>query len=149
MLGLAVVLSAIQMQSQNAAPVEISPITSTGTRFETPVTDPKWSNSNGHDYTKASYREYTGESSITLTSPTAVDAQITVDADVAKGILKVAMEGGGEIVYRQVFTADGKQTFRAQLKPGVTYVVKFIGIRTKGSYFCQWTPVNNQTISTQ
>ena len=140
-LGMAILMSSFQMQAQQSA-VDINPISASATQFETPVTDPKWDNISGDNFTKARYREFTGETSITLTASTPVEAQIVVDASVSKGILKVSMQGNDDIVFRKVFTADGKHTITAKLEPGIPYVVKFAGIRTKGAYYCQWTPTD-------
>ncbi|HEX8563686.1 MAG TPA: hypothetical protein VF676_11975 [Flavobacterium sp.] len=146
-LVLLLLVTTLQMSAQKSKinDVQNASIVSWGTKFTSAVSDTKWSNVNGKSYTKAKYADFTGETSAGMSVASDLEATINLELEVKKGALRVIMEDeDGNPIFDKTFANDGKFSTDLTLFSGVNYKIRFMGERTKGSYFCQWIQTNQQ-----
>lgn len=112
---------------------------SSGTYFDTKVTDSKWGNVNGKSYTSANYSEYSGFTYVKLLAMKPMNISLSYDIELKKGSLEMqVVDSNNTVVFTQNFEASEKGTAKVDLKQGEDYQIRFNGKQAKGSYFCQW-----------
>lgn len=117
-------------------------IHSSGTYFVQPVKDKKWKNTNGEDFTEASYKFYSGLTYITLTSGTDAEIELDYILTVKEGELQMEVtDEEGTAMFGKSFTASQNGTVRLKLAGGMVYKVNFRGKDTSGSYKARWKQV--------
>ncbi|WP_116787722.1 hypothetical protein [Flavobacterium psychrotrophum] len=118
-------------------------VTASGTYFEKSesTADYKgWSNSNGTNETRASYKQYNGTTYVLIKSPKDVKLSLKCIAEVKKGSLEVLLEEDASspgLLY--AFNKTGSAEKYISLKAGIQYKIKFKGQNTQGSYKCSWS----------
>lgn len=114
-------------------------LVSSGTHFESEITDKKWGNTNGKSYTSAKYSEYSGISYVKLSALKPLNVSLTYEIEVEKGELEMeVVDNNNNTIFKQNFTKSEKAMANLELKQGVNYQLRFNGKKAKGSYFCQW-----------
>lgn len=112
---------------------------SSGTYFDSKITDSKWGNSNGKSYTSADYSEYTGFTYVKLLAKKPMNVSLNYDIELKKGALEMqVVDSNNTIIYKQNFETSEKGIANVALKEGENYQIRFNGKQAKGSYFCQW-----------
>jgi len=112
---------------------------SSGTYFDSKITDAKWGNSNGKSYTTAKYSEYSGVTYVKLLAMKPMSISLRYEIDVKKGALEMeVVDSNGKAVFKQNFSKTEKGYAVLDLKQGEDYQIRFDGKKAKGSYFCQW-----------
>lgn len=125
--------------AQKVSDIKNPNIQSSGTHFANPTTDKKWSNANGNSYTKAKYSEYDGITFVKLSTVKDLNLSLQFDIKVEKGQLEMqVVDSKNEILFEKSFTKNEIGNTEFSLKSEENYQIKFIGTKTKGSYFCQW-----------
>ena len=120
--------------------IENAHLKSSGTYFEKEVKDKKWSNKNGKSYTLAKYSDYEGVTFVKLFAEKDMTVLFEYEINVDKGKLEVQIiDSKMNIVFSQDFDTSEKGSATVDFKKGENYKLKFIGQKTKGSYFYQWT----------
>lgn len=142
-LALSLLLAASGLQAQKNP----SLITS-GTYFASGVQDKHWNNANGRDFTKASFKVYSGETFVILKAVKEVDVVLSFDIKLTAGCLALALVEGNDIVAditnldtRLTGTTTNTGETRLKLKPGKEYRISFTGRDAKGSYYCSWAEI--------
>lgn len=119
--------------------VENAHLKSAGTFFETKMTDKKWSNKNGKSFTSAKYSDYEGVTFVKLAAAKQIEISFQYDINVAKGALKIEIiDSHNQSVFEHDFEKSEKGKTSIRLQQNENYQIRFIGRKTKGSYFCQW-----------
>jgi len=117
-------------------------IHSSGTYFVQPVKDKKWKNTNGGDFTEASYKFYSGLTYITLISETDTEIDLAYTLTVKDGELQMEVtDEDGKQFFDKSFTTTQNGTVRLKLAGGTVYKVNFRGKDTSGSYKARWKQV--------
>lgn len=112
---------------------------SSGTYFDTKVTDSKWGNVNGKSYTSANYSEYSGFTYVKLLAMKPMNISLNYDIELKNGSLEMQLvDSNNTVVFTQNFEASEKGIAKVDLKQGEDYQIRFNGKQAKGSYFCQW-----------
>lgn len=125
--------------AQKALDIKNPNIQSSGTHFVQPTTDKKWGNTNGDSFTKAKYSEYDGITFVKLSVAKDLNLSLQFDIKAEKGQLEMqVVDSKNEILFQKSFIKNEIGNTEFALKRGENYQIKFIGTRTKGSYFCQW-----------
>lgn len=133
------ILSSFNLSAQRKGFVSNKHIKADGTHFTQSVKDKKWSNENGNSFTKAKYSEYEGETFVKINTSKEVSTLLKYDIKVSKGILEmIVVDSKGEILFQKSFSKDEKGETQVVFQENQEYKIKFIGEKTKGSYFCQW-----------
>ena len=140
MLGLLVVMAcSMQVWAQEGVVAVKGNIVSNGTHFVESVKDKKWSNSNGDDFTRASFVEFSGSCYVNLE----VKESATVDfhslMEVKRGKIEVKLMDEDETVYFYCSTTE-KCIVRKDvvLEKGKKYRLYFTGVDAKGKYLVKW-----------
>ncbi len=114
-------------------------LVSSGTYFDSKITDSKWSNSNGKSYTKAKFSDYTGTSHANLSAKKTMSVFLDYKIELKKGGLTMEVaDGKGNVIFKHDFTQTEEATVTVDLKKEENYQIRFTGKQAKGSYFCQW-----------
>lgn len=112
---------------------------SSGTYFDSKITDSKWGNTNGKSYTSAKYSDYSGITHVKLLAMKPMNVSLDYAIEVKKGILEMeVVDSNNNVVFKQNFTTSEKGITSLDLKQGLDYQIRFNGKQAKGSYFCQW-----------
>ena len=112
---------------------------SSGTYFDSKVTDSKWSNSNGKSYTKAKFSDYSGMSHVNLSAKKTMSVFLDYKIELKKGGLTMeVVDSKGNVIFQHDFTQTEEATVTVDLKKEENYQIRFTGKQAKGSYFSQW-----------
>lgn len=126
-------------QPKNAKDWDNKFLVSSGTYFDSKITDSKWGNTNGKSYTSAAYSEYSGFTYVKLFAMKPMNVTLNYDIEIKKGTLEMqVVDSNNKVVFKQNFTASEKGIAKVDLKQGEDYQIRFNGNQAKGSYFCQW-----------
>lgn len=126
-----------------SAAQDVPEIMASGTYFEKSESSTNykgWSNGNGTNETKASYKEYNGTTYVLIKSDKNVQLNLSCTAEVNKGSLEVLLEEDGvqpDLLFGFNKTGSAKKSI--MLNAGVQYKIKFKGRDTRGSYKCSWS----------
>lgn len=114
-------------------------IKSNGTHFVDGVKDKKWSNSNGKDYTKASFSDFSGSCYVFLEVEETTKVSFHSLAEVKKGKIEVKLIGEDDTDYFYCSTTD-KCVLQKDvvLEKGKKYRLYFTGENAKGKYLVNW-----------
>lgn len=126
-----VVLFSVIVKAQN--------IKSNGTHFVDGVKDKKWSNSNGNDYTQASFSDFNGSCFVFLEVDESTLVSFETITKIKSGNLEVKLIDEEEQIYFYCKTKDQCENQKAiALEKGKKYRLYFTGKNAKGSYNVSW-----------
>ena len=110
-------------------------IKSSGTHFVDGVKDKKWSNSNGADFTKASFSDFTGSCYVFLEVEETTLVSFETFTKVKSGNLEVKLIDEDEQTFFYCKTTKECEVLKEiTLEKGKKYRLYFIGKNAKGSY---------------
>lgn len=114
-------------------------IKSEGTHFVDGVKDKKWNNSNGKDFTKASFDEFSGVCYVTLEVDETAEVNFKSVSTISKGDLEVKLTDEQENDYFNCKTAKNCIVVKdITLEKGKKYRMYFTGENAKGKYEVNW-----------
>lgn len=114
-------------------------IKSNGTHFVDGVKDKKWSNSNGKDYTKASFSDFNGSCYVFLEVEETTKVSFHSLTEVKKGKIEVKLIDEDDTDYFYCSTTDKCDLQKdIVLEKGKKYRLYFTGENTKGKYLVNW-----------
>ena len=130
-LWILVVLFSAILKAQN--------IKSNGTHFVDGVKDSKWSNSNGTDFTKASFSNFDGSCYVFLEVNESTLVSFETFTKVKSGNLEVKLIDEEDQTYFYCKTTNECENLKdITLEKGKKYRLYFIGKNAKGSYKVNW-----------
>lgn len=110
-------------------------IKSSGTHFVDGVKDKKWSNSNGADFTKASFSDFTGSCYVFLEVEETTLVSFETFTKVESGNLEVKLIDEDEQTFFYCKTTKECEVLKEiTLEKGKKYCLYFTGKNVKGSY---------------
>lgn len=110
-----------------------------GTFFEGYFDGKGWSNANGADFTKSSYRRYTGTTFQRLKVETPGTLNLHYKAKVKKGLLKMLIvDENNTVLAIRNMVADEENFMDIDFPGAGNYFIKWAGIDTRGNYFLEW-----------
>ncbi|WP_413533028.1 hypothetical protein [Empedobacter brevis] len=116
-------------------------IKSQGTFFDKGITDSKWSNSNGDNWTKAKFDDISGTSYIKLN----VSKKITVNfhsiVQLDGKINFEIVDQNNQVIFNSQLKNSKEEKFALDLAKG-DYQVRWTSTNAKGSYFLEWKQDN-------
>lgn len=114
-------------------------IKSNGTHFIDGVKDKKWSNSNGKDYTKASFSDFSGSCYVFLEVEETTKVSFHSLTEVKKGKIEVKLIDEDDTDYFYYSTTDKCDLQKdIVLEKGKKYRLYFTGENAKGKYLVNW-----------
>lgn len=114
-------------------------IKSEGTIFVDGVKDKKWSNSNGKEFTKASFAEFSGACYVTLEVDETAEVNFKSVSTISKGNLEVKLIDEQENDSFNCKTAENCIVVKdITLEKGKKYRLYFTGENAKGNYEVNW-----------
>lgn len=114
-------------------------IKSSGTHFVEGVKDKKWSNSNGNDFTKASFSNFDGSCYVFLEVDETTSVSFETFTKVKSGNLEVKLIDEEEQTYFYCKTTNECENLKdITLEKGKKYRLYFTGKNAKGSYKVNW-----------
>lgn len=119
-------------------------IKSNGTHFVDGVTDKKWSNVNGTDFTKASFSNFNGSCYVFLEVDETTLVSFEAYTKVTSGNLEVKLIDENEQTYFYCKTIKECENLQdISLEKGKKYRLYFTGKNAKGSYEVKWKIKSN------
>jgi hypothetical protein len=135
-LSILVVLFSAIISAQN--------IKSDVTHFVDGVTDKKWSNVNGEDYTKAFFSDFNGSCYVFLEVDETTIVSFETFTKVTLGNLEVKLIDENEETYFYCKTTKECENLKdITLEKGKKYRLYFTGKKAKGSYEVKWKIKSN------
>ncbi|MDR6966662.1 hypothetical protein J2X31_000660 [Flavobacterium arsenatis] len=114
-------------------------IKSDGTHFIDGVKDSKWSNSNGKDFTNASFSDFNGSCYVNLEVDRTTEVSFRSLSEVKKGRIEVTLLDENENKYFYCNTTDKCDLQKdIVLEKGKKYRLYFTGDHAKGKYVVNW-----------
>ena len=114
-------------------------IKSEGTHFVDGVKDKKWSNSNGDDFTKASFADFSGACYVTLQVDETAEVNFKSLTTLSKGHMEVKLINEQENDYFYCKTAKDCVVVKdIILEKGKKYRLYFTGENAKGNFEVNW-----------
>lgn len=114
-------------------------IKSNGTHFVDGVKDKKWNNSNGKDYTKASFSDFSGSCYVFLEVEETTKVSFHSLTEVKKGKIEVKLIDEDDTDYFYCSTTDKCDLQKdIILEKGKKYRLYFTGENAKGKYLVNW-----------
>lgn len=114
-------------------------IKSNGTHFVDGIKDKKWSNSNGKDYTKASFSDFSGSCYVFLEVEETTKVSFHSLTEIKKGKIEVKLIDEGDTNYFYCSTTDKCDLQKdIVLEKGKKYRLYFTGENAKGKYVVNW-----------
>lgn len=114
-------------------------IKSDGTHFIDGVKDTKWNNSNGNDFTKASFSDFTGSCYVFLEVDQTTEVSFKSLSEVKKGRIEVKLIDEDENNYFYCSTTNECDLQKdVVLEKGKKYRLYFTGDHAKGKYLVNW-----------
>lgn len=126
-------------QKRNSGDWDSKFLISSGTYFDSKITESQWGNTNGKSYTSANYSEYTGFTYVKLLAMKPMKVALSYEIELKKGELEMqVVDSNNTVIFEQNFTASEKGIADIGLEQGKDYQIRFNGKQAKGAYFCQW-----------
>lgn len=114
-------------------------ITSNGTHFIDGMTDKKWNNSNGKDFTNASFSDFSGSCYVVLEVDETADVSFQSITTLKNGVLELKLIDENETNYFYCKTErDCVVVKDVTLEKGKKYKLFFTGKNAKGKYEVSW-----------
>ena len=134
-----VLACSMQVSAQSGHKTTNTNIISDGTHFVQPVTDKKWNNSNGKDFTKASFVDFSGSCYVFIEVKETATVRFHSFTEVNKGKVEIKLIDEEETVY---FYCDITEVCLVEkdivLEKGKKYRLYFTGENAKGNYLVKW-----------
>ena len=122
-----------------ALSVNAQTIKSEGTHFLDGIKDKKWNNSNGKDFTKASFADFSGACYVTLEIDETAEVNFKSVSTISKGKLEVKLIDEQEYDYFYCKTSKDCIVVKdITLEKGKKYRLYFIGENAKGNFEVNW-----------
>ncbi|MFY0484078.1 hypothetical protein ACI6PS_15885 [Flavobacterium sp. PLA-1-15] len=129
----------VQLSAQTEIMGTKTNVVANGTHFIEPVKDKKWSNSNGKDYTKASFTEFSGSCYVNLEVEETGSVGFHSFIEMKKGKMEVRLVDEEETVYFYCGTTEKCDLQKdVVLEKGKKYRLLFTGVDAKGRYLVRW-----------
>ena len=118
-------------------------IASNGTHFIDGMTDKKWSNSNGKDFTNASFSDFSGSCYVILEIDKTAEVSFQSISTLKKGELELKLTDDNEFNYFYCKTEKNCVVVKdVTLEKGKKYRLYFRGKNAKGNYEVTWKVKN-------
>ncbi len=134
-------MSISSANAQKKPPTDFSNlhIQASGTHFGNPVTDKKWSNTNGKSFTAAKFSDYSGDSYVLLTVSAPVKIELETWVELKSGTLDfVLLDASAKPIYAQKCTQSQEDKTQISLPVAGVYQLVFTGKHAAGNYTSQW-----------
>lgn len=114
-------------------------IKSNGTHFIDGMKDKKWANSNGKDFTEASFSDFDGSCYVILEVEETANVSFQSLTEVKKGKVEIQLLDEDETVYFYCSTTEKCDLQKdIVLEKGRKYRLHFTGKNARGNYLVQW-----------